>query len=350
MFRLSAQVVIDGNDMPQPGDTIRKSLTAVLGGINYQQAGADQTWDFSSLGFTAQQVDTFVSVGETPSIYQLFFNNQFIYPAYQATTARKMLEFTSVPTLQITDAYQFLKNDNNLSREVGYGISLSGIPLPVQFQEIDTLYRLPLEFGDIDSSRSRFEAGVPDLGYLMIKKSRHNHADGWGTVITPYGTFEVLRVKTEIVEYDSLYLDSLGMGMPLTRYITEYKWLAGGYPVPVIQVTEEGFVVTASYIDTARTGSLGVVENIPVNFTFNVYPNPCSDYMSVSYELLKDSDVRISLFSIYGNELNRFSSGRQEKGLYNRVLYLKDNGVRPGMYLLRITVDNVPHIRRILVN
>jgi hypothetical protein len=350
IFSTRAQITITSADMPVPGDTVRKSTTAVLGGLNYQLSGANQTWDFSQLLFAAQQVDTFVQVAETPSIYQLFFNNQFIYPDYKATVARQLAEFTSVPSLQVSDAYQFMKNDNGEFREVGYGVSVAGVPLPVQFQQIDTIYRFPLEYGDVDSSQSRFQAGVPDLGYLMIRKSRRNYVDGWGTVITPYDQFQALRVKTEIVEYDSLYIDSLGMGMPLTRYITEYKWLAQGHSAPVMQVTEEGFLVTASYIDTARSSSLSIPEGPAPQFEFAIFPNPCNDYLSVSYELLQDSEVRISLYSVYGNEIKRFSSGKQEKGLYNRVLYLKDSGIRPGLYLLRLTVENIPYIRRILLN
>jgi hypothetical protein len=174
--------------------------------------------------------------------------------------------------------------------------------------------------------------------------------DGWGTLTTPYGEFQTLRVKTEIEEYDSLYSDSLGIGMPVTRNIIEYKWLANGYPEPMLQVTEEGFIVNASYIDSVRSNFLSVPDLTRSKFDFTVYPNPCSDYLSISYELFEDAEVRISIFSIYGNEMKRFAQTRQERGLYNRVLYLKETGFRNGIYLVRITIDNVPYVKRILLN
>ncbi|MCU0370963.1 MAG: T9SS type A sorting domain-containing protein, partial [Bacteroidales bacterium] len=318
--------------------------------IDYQQAGPDQNWMFDGLTAVSQQVDTFVSVSETPGIYQLFFNNGWIYPDYEATVAQKLAQFTAIPTITLTDSYLFIKNSAEDIQEVGYGVTLEGVQLPIQLQEIDTIFRFPLEYGNVDSAHSLFEIDIPDLGYLMISKFRKNTVDGWGTLTTPYGQFQTLRVKTEIEEYDSLYSDSLGIGMPVTRNIIEYKWLANGYPEPMLVVTEEGFLVSASYIDSVRSTLLDVPELRKQKFDFSVYPNPCSDYLSISYELIGDADVKISIFSIYGNEMKRFAQARQERGLYNRVLYLKENGFRNGIYLVRITVDNVPYIKRILLN
>jgi hypothetical protein len=248
--QLMAQVVITSDDMPVPGDTVRKSITTFLEGFDYQASGPDRTWYFDELTVMSQQVDTFISVEETPGIYQLFFNNQFIYPAYKATVVQKLATFAGIPGMTLTDSYLFIKNTAEEYREVGYGVTLEGIQIPVQLQEIDTIYRFPLQYGNVDSAQSLLEVDIPDLGFLMIAKSRRNTVDGYGTLITPYGEFQTLRVKTEITEYDSIYSDSLGIGIPVTRNITEYKWLANGYPQPMLVVSEEPFIVTATYIDS----------------------------------------------------------------------------------------------------
>jgi hypothetical protein len=347
---LLAQVVITSADMPVPGDTIRRSNTFILDGIDYEQSGPDFNWNFSTLSLTAQQVDTFVSVTEAPLLFQGFFNNQFLFPDHKATVALKLEQFNSLPGFEISDSYQFMKNSQESYREVGYGVTFSGLSLPIMYEQIDTHYRFPLTYGQIDSANSFFELEIPDLGYATIIRKRINHVDGWGTLTTPYGQFQTLRVKTEIQEYDSIYVDSLSVGIPLYRNITEYKWLANGFPLPLLQVTVEGVLVTASYIDSLRTSFSGLYQVDGRTIQFAVYPNPSDDFISISYELPEDSEVDISLYSIYGNELRRFSHGPQERGLYNRVLYLKEYGFKPGIYLLRLTVDNVPHIKRILLN
>ena len=350
IYTLHAQIVITSDDMPVPGDTVRRSNTFIMEGIDYEQTGIDFSWDFSALALTAQQVDTFVSVGETPLIFQGFFNNQFIFPDYKATVAMKLAEFSSLPGFEITDSYQFLKNASESYREVGYGVTFSGLTIPIQYNQIDTIYRFPLAYGQVDSSHSFFSIEVPNMGYVAIQKKRKNSVDGWGALTTPFGDFQTLRIKTEIQEYDSVYIDSLNTGVPLNRNITEYKWLANGFPEPVMQVTVEGFIITASYIDSLRNSFSGLYDYQGRNVHFSVYPNPSNDFISVSYELLEDSEVKISLYSIYGNELRQFMMAPQGRGLYNRVLYLKEYGFKPGIYLLRLTVDNIPYIKRILLN
>jgi hypothetical protein len=348
---LIAQVVITSDDMPVPGDTVRKSNTFILEGIDYEPGGPDQTWLFDELTVVSQRVDTFVNVSETPGIYQIFFNNQFIYPDYKATVALKLRTFNAIPGLVLDDSYLFIKNTDEEIREVGYGVTLEGVPLPIQFQEIDTIYRFPLEYGDVDSAQSMFEVDLPDLGYLMMSKTRRNTVDGWGTLTTPFGEFQTLRVKTEITEYDSLYSDSLGIGIPVTRNYIEYKWLANGYPEPILLVTDEaGIGVTASYIDSVRSTFLEIPEISKPRFEFTLFPNPCRDYISVSYELEEETDVTIAIFSIYGNEIRRFTQIRQESGFYNQILYLKENGIRNGIYLIRLTINNIPYVRRMVVN
>lgn len=345
-----SQITITGDDMPVPGDTVRFSYTFVLDGINYEQTGPGFTWDFSNLTVITQQIDTFVSVSQVPAVYQFFFNNQYIYPHHRATVVQKLPEFTLIPDLEITDVYKFLKNAGDEFREVGYGVTLSGIPIPLQYQQIDTIYRFPLQYGNIDSSLSLIQLSVPDLGYLEVNRFRRNIVDGWGMLTTPFGEFSTLRVKTEIEEYDSIYIDSLGVGVPLERNIIEYKWLGKGFPQPLMQVTVEGLTIVAIYIDSVRTSFLDIPERNLHSFDFSIYPNPCTDYISINYELTHESDVRISIYSMYGSELKRFASAIQEKGSYQRVLYLRENGFKPGIYLVRLSIDNVPYVKRILLN
>lgn len=344
-----SQIVITSDDMPVPGDTIRKSFTTFLDGFDYQSSGPNQTWYFDELTVMTQQVDTFISVGETPAVYQFFFNNQFIYPNYVATAALKLAEFTSIPGVTLTDSYLFLKTTDDEFREVGYGVTLDGVPLPLQLQNIDTIFRFPLEYGNIDSAHSLLEVDVPDLGYLMMSKFRRNTVDGWGTLYTPYGEFQTLRVKTEITEYDSLYSDSLGIGMPVLRNVIEYKWMTNGYPEPVLLISEEPFFVTATYMDSIRSTFLDVPEIRKNDFSFSVYPNPVTSHFSVSYELEESADVQISLLSIYGAELKRMKIGHQEQGYYNQLLYIKEFGIRPGIYLVRLSIDNVFYLRKIII-
>lgn len=348
-WSLKAQITILEDDMPQPGDTIRKSITTDSDGIDYEQTGPGHTWDFSELSVMYQQVDTFESVGLTPAIYQLVFNNQFLYPDYKATVAKKMSDFNFIPGLDLSDSYQFFKNSSQDFREVGLGVTLNGLQLPVPYQLTDAVYRFPLSFGRNDTSFSMLEYEIPGMGYLLSEKNRINEADGWGTLITPFGQFEVLRMKSTINEYDSLYSDSLGTGFPVNRNIIEYKWLGKGTSVPLLQVSEEGPLVTIAYVDSVRSLFFGEKEYSSPAFDFTVYPNPCTEYFSVSYELFSASPVRMMLISIDGNLVFRLMESRQERGLYSRVFYPAVEKIPSGFYLIRVEAGKNTFTRRLIV-
>jgi len=66
----NGQITITRSDMPQPGDTLRGSMTTTVPPA-YQKSARDTTWDFSMLEPLAQRLDTFKAATETPAGYQL---------------------------------------------------------------------------------------------------------------------------------------------------------------------------------------------------------------------------------------------------------------------------------------
>ena len=163
LFILS-QIIIDENDMPEEGDTIRLSSTIDIGMLNYEETGNDFLWDFSGLIPFSQYVDTFVSVQQTPWVYQVVF---FL----SSNLAQPMQSFDQIPGFQVTDAYEFFKNSNNDFRSVGYGVTLNQIPIPNKFEDPDIIYKFPLAYGNIDSSLSTHEFAIPASVTSVVGKN-----------------------------------------------------------------------------------------------------------------------------------------------------------------------------------
>ena len=65
------QITIDQTDMPNPGDTLRVSISTIIPG-DYTKTGMDTTWDFSALFAMNQQLDSFVTKQSTPVVFQFF--------------------------------------------------------------------------------------------------------------------------------------------------------------------------------------------------------------------------------------------------------------------------------------
>lgn len=235
---LSAQILIDQDDMPNVDDTLRYSATYNLAGIDYTETGQNHVWDFSGIGsFQAQKADTFVHVWSTPPIYQIVF----LYP-FVSTLASPGADFTLIPGFELTEVYTYFKETSDQFREVGSAFTVNNIPLPFQYDDPDVIYNLPVQFGDIDSCESSFGVTIPGLGHYSRVKKRKNVVDGWGEITTPYGTFQALRMKTEIIQHDSIYVEDLGFGFPIHSETTEYKWLVNGIGRPLLKVVEPGLM------------------------------------------------------------------------------------------------------------
>ncbi len=244
-FGLFAQITITRDDMPDVGDTIRLSSAVILPGIDPSLSGPDYSWDFSMLEPQSQTVEGYVSPTTTPFLYQIIFNQAV------ANLASPIEGLNFLPNFDITSAYVFYKESDNNYVRAGYAATIAGVPVPMKYDQAELLYTFPLQAtSPADSSYSTYSLEFPGVGYFSIERKRVNVVDGWGTLTTPFGTFNTLRVQSNVYEYDSLYIDSVQVGVPVNRYYTEYKWLANGHSVPVLTITQEGPLVTAQYVDT----------------------------------------------------------------------------------------------------
>ncbi len=242
---LFSQITLDQTDMPVAGDTLRVSVTnAVPAG--YANTSMDTTWNYAALEAQSQRVDTFVTVSATPAAYQLFF--VLLGGANLASPKTSSL----IPGLPVSQGFTFFKNNATSFSDLGSAYTIQGIPLPAKYDIPDKQYQFPMTPGLTWASTSSFAITVPNLAYYSTQRIRSNLVDGWGTLTTPYGTFQTLRVKSMLTIHDSIYIDSLGAGFPVNRNIIEYKWLAKGKGIPVLQINEELNIATATYRDIYR--------------------------------------------------------------------------------------------------
>jgi len=232
-----AQISITNNEMPSAGDTARFTKAVVNPLINFSATGANHTWSFGNLRNNGQDLKSYQSVSSTGFIYSLFFSNLPFNPN-RANVTEPGQALPSNPLLTITDPFNFYYRSSNVYKQVGFGAEIANIPMPVAFSQHDIIYNLPLNFNDADTSQSAWNIGLPGLGYYGLSQTRINHVDGWGMLTTPHGTFNTLRVKTQLYIKDTISVDTLNLHFALDRpKTTQYKWLANNEIIPVLQIT-----------------------------------------------------------------------------------------------------------------
>jgi len=343
-----SQVTINQSDMPSAGDTMRFSVASSTG-ISEGASGANQTWDFSNLQSTSQFVDEFLPVSSTPITYVFTYSQN----SNMARLDNSALQIPTIPFVDITigEVFNFYKSSASNFAQKGFGASINGFPLPIPYSASDVLVPLPLTTSSTSTSPYSYDIQIPTLGYYGRDAIRNNSVDGWGTLITPFGTFQTLRLRSELVYTDTISIDQLGFGFQLPQ-LTEvkYKWLAPGYGWPLLEITSGLAGVTKVIYRDHAPNSIGFDDLSNVT-DVSIYPNPASEIAVIKSELPTAGTIDYSVFDAQGKLVYQVNRGMQPAGSCMEFLPLKNLGISNGLHFIKIQHGKAnPVIRPLLVN
>jgi hypothetical protein len=282
-----AQITITNTSMPLSGDTIRYSTAPVNSVGNYTATGANYVWDFSTLTPNGQKLRAFKASSLTP--YSFFFFPPK-YGELVTDTVKLPVTVPGIPT--ITDIYNFYKKTAVMFSTEGIGIKLSGIPVPNFFTDEDELYNFPLNYTDRDSTTFKFSTVTSTLIPFVYKKQgyRITEADGWGSITTPYGTVNCLRVITTQYSMDTLrgsltvgtFTVPVNVGFP--NYQRSYQWLTTTEKIPYLEVS--GNLVGTNFTPTQvkyrdHIQSFVGIQEEQEALALSVFPNPTAGQLVI---------------------------------------------------------------------
>ena len=333
-----AQITVTTADMPNTNDIKVISIVNPQDVTSPELTGTNYTWDFSTLNPLQQRIDTFMNVTSTPLGYQFYFNNFILYPDHMADYGVPVATPNFIPQLNVQDVINYYRNTSGEYVQVGFGANVNGVPMSVRYIPTDTLYLFPLNYGNTNQNSYFFDLDIPGLLYYGQTGTRVDTVDGWGTVITPFGSFNALRVKSTIYKTDTTYINTLGFGTSIDRPVeVEYKWLANGQGVPVFQVNTTGGQVTSiEYLDVFL--GIGIAENEKEDIL--IYPNPTEGIITIE---AADNYNSIEVYDQSGRlvyQLSSINESRRDFDLSN---------VEPGLYHLILRNDKGSAVRKIVV-
>lgn len=291
-----AQITITQADFPHAGESFITTNAVVDFTIDPSETGANTTWDFQQLTPLTSATDTFYGLSELSFLYQLLYAG--------ANLVDKTPYSIAIDQLMLEDVYLVFENNANEFKQYGFAGTIDGIPVPVIYSDKDVIYNFPIQFNGVDSSSSGFALGLTGLGYVSQQRKRVNTVDGWGTVKTPAGVFDALRVTAEITDVDSVYLDTLGFGTNVTLKSYEYKWLTQEGGIPVLQINAQDVlgvpvITQITYQDTAlQTGLQSTVNSSTPSVA--VYPNPAGDQLQIHWDNMSLKPAVVTVTDISG--------------------------------------------------
>lgn len=337
---VNAQDTIRTQDMPGVGSIYIMSIGQTFAGLDVAASGANTTWDFTQLGRSSQRKDTLIDPSQTDPLLSYFFINSPLN-TNRSNLAQKGGNM-ALGSTGLNNVFNYYYNTQNSFTQVGLGASVNGLPLPMAFTPHDLIYKFPLTFEDEDSVSYTYQLDLTAMVglYYRVKKKRHNLVDGWGNLSTPFGTFPALRVKSVVVQQDSVYIDTFNLGVNLPAVTTiEYKWLSPGKGLPLLQINTNATnqITQIIYQDSSRT--IGVDEITGNISEAIVFPNPTSEKLFVKYTMIQKGPVIFRLFSSDGKEVFSFEE-QSGYGEHIQSIDLSGYNLQAGNFFLSLQTGN----------
>lgn len=337
---VQAQITINSADVTHSGDIYTVSTGIAFTGMDATTTGPNYTWDYSLLTASSTTTDTIFDESATGSLLSFYYIDN-AFNSNRSNQAKHGNSFT-LGTVSVDAVWDFYYNTAASFNEPGFGAIVNGAPLPIPYSSRDIIYSFPLTFNSTNSSNFGYALDLTTtLGlYYRVQKSRTNLVDGWGSVTTPYGTFNCLRLKSTIIEVDSIYIDSLGFGFSTPPITTnEYKWLANGKGIPILQIntTVGGAVSQINYRDSL-TATVISFPSAPIADGV-IFPNPTSNEAYLNLSSAVTGNFKFEIFGLKGNlissEIIQLSPDRRIS-----PLNLERRNLGTGDYMLRVSGPN----------
>lgn len=344
-----AQISITDTDFFSVDDTARVSETSD-GNIDFTTTGSNSVWDFSTLTANSQRLEKAYSISSAGVIVNLQFGStappEYVSSYYRPFDGIPFEDFSSFLPVNIQDINRIIKKDSDSLKYTGYSFKVDGQQVGFRSDTIETGYVFPLEFGDTYNSRGYTKMDFnPFFNAIFIQyRQRSSEVDGHGTLITPYSTFNTIRVHHTINEQDSLFVEIQGFGtwVPIERTTHQYEWWAKDEmrPVMMIQTEEVNGSENVTGI-TYKDEYLGLDASLNEfnAYTTSIYPNPSSDFVNVA------TDVPVNSIQVY-NVQGKLMIEHEAHSMHEKV---STSALEDGIYTLLINTKKGTQVAKLVI-
>ncbi len=309
---LTAQPLITYNaNAPQIGDVYH--FSGDNGSYDPGPAGANQNWDFSNIPSTFSSSETAVTPESTP------FAGDFP----EATIAFAQSESNE------TFIFSQISTSEMLNVGLGNAPANGGDELIIHYTDAVKLMQYPFSYTDTYTD-SYFTAYSLMEGMLTHEWGNITvTADAWGSVTTPTGTYNALRIKSERTYTDSVWVS--GVFVSANTYTqTSYEWYTSTSHSSVVSISITSDGTTATY----RTDALGVGERHLLHSQIDVYPNPATNRIDVKLPKGSKVDMDIYILDIQGKQVAQLMKTGSDE-------FSADiSALAPGEYVIPIKINS----------
>jgi len=335
-----AQPTITLQDVtPAIGSTV---LTVNGPHIEPGPGGADQTWDFS--GMTAQSTNERTCLAPEglpesesfPDATHVWFfqssGQQYTYTAYSGNTI---------------DEIGFYSLGQNATIHTTYTDPLSQPVFPLNYGDT---------FSDSFENQTLNEVDLGQTNLLFVNEEVGTYeavVDGYGTLITPMGTYEdVLRIYIETEIDWTVSSDGVETGSG-ARTRSEYLFYKAGYATPLVTMGittlySDGEEVNVTPYGIYFASSTVGIDEISSPFSgIELFPVPTQNHFNLKIQSEETIVANVSMFSVDGKLVSEWPGLYLQTGNNEQLFHLPE--LPEGLYILRIATGNSSESRRLVI-
>ena len=308
-----AQITVTGSSIAPVGTSWIYHADAGLVPVTIPPGGPNQVWNEPVHSFGYNFPSSFENPATTPYASEFPAATHCIYTAGN---------------------YAYLQLAGNEFRQLGVG----GTAL-LHYDPTSLIMPIPLTYPYNPWTRVfQYEFQVIPGFVSTIRDSSIITLDGWGTLTTQYGTFQVLRTQERhwMTEY-------LNGQLSANRQSVSYAWF-DQRGITILSYTNPSDSVnftTASIVEAELTpASAEQINNVvPQKFQLEQnYPNPCNPSTTIRYAIPEASFVVIKIYDLLGKEVATLVNEEQPIGSYE--VEFDAAGLSSGMYFYKLQTDN----------
>jgi hypothetical protein len=197
------------------------------------------------------------------------------------------------------------------------------------------MYVFPLTYQKYDSTTFKFSTISNSLIPITYSKTgfRVSKIDGWGTVTTPFGTENCLRMVTTQYSQDTIKNTIVPFPLGFPNNQRSYQWLTATSKIPFLEVT--GSLVgnnftpnTVRYRDSYQNPN-GFNEYSDLS-AMQLYPNPGKDKLWLNFT--RKGDFLVEILDLSGKTIKSGSFSSENVGQSLDIIDLSSS-----VYIIKVT-------------
>jgi hypothetical protein len=307
VFTASAQITITDADIATVGKTILQK-NDTMPTVSIGNSGASQTWNLAALNSHTTDTMYFVNPAGLPNASQFPSSNLGIKMRQQG---------------QNTNVFANISSANLRALGIGATVDIMGTPYNVVLKNnpAEIISNFPATYNTTFNNnyvtKGSFYFGIdPGIGFTVDSVRLVSHVnktvtfDGWGSVTTPMGTYNSLRVETLKHNSDTIsgYIAMFGMWIDFQTTMDSsktYDWWANGIGFNLASVTVDWVTenaISATWLPSLPT--VGINEYTSAE-SVNVFPNPAQNVVNFMVDASKAQSIQV--YDITGKMINAYT-------------------------------------------